>query len=271
MIGNHVPSVDVFVVCCGEPEDVILDTVKAACKIDWPTHRLRVIVADDGNSASLQKEVEQLRLQLKWNHLHYYSRVKPSQGHGYKAGNLNATLVDYVAKLPAGYSEYFAVFDADMMPEANILRALIPYALEDQQVAMVTAAQVGTILTSEISGRLIATQFHYNVPTNDPLNQGNTTGTGADDGLRDRVNAAWCPGSGFIMRTTAWKDIDKFPEFSITEDLITSWFLHGRGWKIVLVPGVMQWGLQPDCLLTHLKQRRRWVSPLYVLVSARQY
>lgn len=62
------------------------------------------------------------------------------------------------------------------------------------------------------------------------------------------------------MRTEAWENIGGFPEFTITEDLITSWFLHGKGWKIVLVHEVMQWGLQPDCMVGHLKQRRRWVS-----------
>ena len=141
LIGNQVPSVDVIVVCCGEPQDVIIDTVKAACRIHWPAERLRVIVADDGNSASLREEVGQL--QQRHRILHYYARVKPAQGHhGYKAGNLNTTLVEYLEKLPGGYSEFFAVFDADMMPEANVLRALIPYALKDTQVAMVTAAQV---------------------------------------------------------------------------------------------------------------------------------
>ncbi|ETI27867.1 hypothetical protein G647_00316 [Cladophialophora carrionii CBS 160.54] len=240
LLGNNVPSVDVFVVCCGEPDDVVLDTVKAACKIDWPTSKFRVIVADDGNSLNLRNKIQQM--QGTYTNLHYYSRVKPAVGHhGYKAGNLNATLLDYVEKTPAGYSEYCAIFDADMMPEPNILRVLVPHAIKDPNLAMVTAAQ-----------------FHYNVPKDDPLNQGNTTGTGAEDGNRDRVNAAWCPGSGFVLRTAAWHDIKGFPEFSITEDLITSWCLHGKGHKIALIPGVMQWGLQPDCLITHLKQRRRW-------------
>ncbi len=36
--------------------------------------------------------------------------------------------------------------------------------------------------------------------------------------------------------------------------------LHGKGWKISLVHEVMQWGIQPDGLIPHLKQRRRWVS-----------
>ncbi|KAJ9608106.1 hypothetical protein H2200_007094 [Cladophialophora chaetospira] len=240
IIGDNVPSVDVFIVCCGEPDDVVIDTVKAACHIDWPASKLRVIVADDEPSPTLRQEVG--KLQASHPNLHYYSRVKPVEGsHGYKAGNLNGTLVQFIEKTKQGYSEYIAVLDADMMPEPNILRILVPHAVEDDRMAMVTAAQ-----------------FHYNVPNDDPLNQGNSTGPGAEDGKRDRINAAWCPGSGFIIRTEAWADIGTFPMTSITEDLITSWRLHGKGWKIALIPGKMQWGLQPDCLLTHLKQRRRW-------------
>jgi cellulose synthase/poly-beta-1,6-N-acetylglucosamine synthase-like glycosyltransferase len=139
--GDRVPGVDVFVTCCGEPDDVVLDTVKAALNIDWPSNKMRVIVADDGKSAGLKENV--LELKEVHSNLHYYSRTKPATGHhGYKAGNLNATLVDYVEHLPTGMNEYIAVFDADMMPEPHILRSLMPYAVRDKRVGMVTAAQV---------------------------------------------------------------------------------------------------------------------------------
>ncbi|KIW78941.1 hypothetical protein Z517_08780 [Fonsecaea pedrosoi CBS 271.37] len=240
ILGNNVPGVDVLVVCCGEPDDVVLDTVKAVCKLNWPHDKLRVIVADDGNMESLRIQVE--KLQGRYPHLYYHARMKPSDGnHGYKAGNLNQTIREYVIDLPGGHNDFIAIFDADMMPEPQFLRALIPHALKNEKIGMVTAAQ-----------------HHYNIPNDDPLNQANSTGTAADDGLRDSVNVAWCPGSGFIVRKEAWSEIGGFPEFSITEDLITSWFLHGKAWRIVLVHEVLQWGLQPDCILTHLKQRRRW-------------
>ncbi|EXJ72979.1 uncharacterized protein A1O5_04128 [Cladophialophora psammophila CBS 110553] len=240
ILGTNVPGVDVFVVCCGEPDDVVLDTVKAVCKLDWPEDKFRVIVADDGNMESLRLEVE--KLQQRHHNLHYHAREKPTdRHHGYKAGNLNQTMREFVVDLPGGQNEFLAVFDADMMPEPQLLRALIPHALGDEKIGMVTAAQ-----------------YHYNIPDDDPLYQSNMTGTTADDGIRDSVNVAWCPGSGFILRKLAWSEIGGFPEFTITEDLITSWFLHGKGWRIILVHEVLQWGLQPDCILTHLKQRRRW-------------
>ncbi|EXJ95015.1 hypothetical protein A1O1_00133 [Capronia coronata CBS 617.96] len=239
ILGDYVPGVDLIVVACGEPNDIVLDTVKAACQVDWPVDDLRIILADDGNDAELKEEVNKLRKQHA--NLHYFARYK-QEGvhHGYKAGNLNATLA-HTKTLRGGQYEFVAVLDADMIPEPGILRALVPHALKADNVGMVTTAQ-----------------HFYNIPNNDPLYQSNVTGTGADDGARDSVGAAWCPGSGFVMRQEAWESMGGFPEFTITEDLMTSWFLHGHGWQIALCHEVLQWGLQPDCLLTHLKQRRRW-------------
>ena len=141
IFGNHVPSVDVMIVCCGEPIEVILDTVNAACTLDWPARKFRVVVADDGGCPILRKAIR--KLQKTYRNLHYHSRSKyTDKHHGYKAGNLNQTLKTYVANLPGGQSEFFAVFDADMMPEPEVLRALVPHALRNGHIAMVTCAQV---------------------------------------------------------------------------------------------------------------------------------
>ncbi|KIW16394.1 hypothetical protein PV08_06446 [Exophiala spinifera] len=232
--GDKVPLVDVFIVSCGEPRDIILDTVKAALHIDYPRDRFRIILSDDGNDKKLRNACEGIK--KRYHNLHYWARDKKEENHGYKAGNLNTAMRHFDD--PA---EFKAVFDADMIPEPGVLRVLLPHMLMDDRVGMVTCAQ-----------------HHYNIPDNDPLYQANVTGPGADDGIRDSVGAAWCPGSGFIIRHDAWFDIGGFPEFSITEDLITSWLLHGKGWKIALVHEVLQWGIQPDCIISHLKQRRRW-------------
>lgn len=139
--GTNVPGVDAFVVCCGEPNDVVMDTVKAACKIDWPSSKLRVVVADDGKSSSLRQEVE--RLAAKHPNLFYHSRTKyVHKHHGNKAGNLNTTLLEFVEKTDQGFSEFIAIFDADMMPSPEILRKLVPHAVQDPKLAMVTCAQV---------------------------------------------------------------------------------------------------------------------------------
>lgn len=135
------PTVDLFIVSCGEPTDIVLDTVKAACQIDYPVDRFRIIIADDGDDSKLEEEAAHLRRLHK--NLYYYARPKPSGvHHGYKAGNINTTMRCFVKNLPGGESEFISLFDADMMPEPEVLRALLPHALRDPQVGMVTVAQV---------------------------------------------------------------------------------------------------------------------------------
>ena len=50
--GNRVPTVDVLITACGEDDDLILNTARAACNIDYPADRFRVIVLDDGEAHS---------------------------------------------------------------------------------------------------------------------------------------------------------------------------------------------------------------------------
>lgn len=149
ILGDNVPGVEVIIVACGEPKDIVLDTVKAACQIDWPVDKFRVILADDGEDDDLKAQVHGLANQH--TNLYYFARYKPEGiHHGYKAGNLNSTL-RYFGIVQGGLHEFIAVLDADMIPEPGILRALVPHALKDRKVGMVTTAQVSLSKSSRDS------------------------------------------------------------------------------------------------------------------------
>lgn len=113
LVGNELPTVDVFVTCCGEDDDIVLDTVRGACDQDWPIDRFRVIVLDDGKSASLEHAVRDLA--DTYPNLYYKSRPKfPGVPHHFKAGNLNYGL-DEVHTMPGGAGQFMAALDADMV------------------------------------------------------------------------------------------------------------------------------------------------------------
>lgn len=113
LIGNDVPTIDVFITCCGEDNDLILDTVRATCDQDWPQDKFRVIVLDDGKSAELERAVRDLS--DTFPNLYYKSRPKfPGVPHHFKAGNLNYGL-DEVHTLPGGAAQFMAALDADMV------------------------------------------------------------------------------------------------------------------------------------------------------------
>lgn len=140
--GENVPTVDVFVTCCGEDMEILLDTVRAACDVDYPPDRFRVLVLDDGESAELRSAVTKLQQQQRYHNLHYAARIKiKGLPHHFKAGNLNYGL-SYVHALDGGPGEYVAALDADMIPERDWLRAIMAHLVHDPSLAMACPPQV---------------------------------------------------------------------------------------------------------------------------------
>jgi hypothetical protein len=66
--------------------DVLLDTVRATCNIDYPPERYRVFLSDDGASEQLRTAIESL--EVIGPKVIYTTREKPAIK-DYKAGNLN--------------------------------------------------------------------------------------------------------------------------------------------------------------------------------------
>ncbi len=138
ILGDNVPAVDVFLPVCNEALDIIQDTVRAALAIDYPPHRFRVIVSDDGGSAQLKTWVEQFAS----GHPNLYYTARTKQGHGgYKAGNLNHT-IRWCQSRAGGPAEFLACLDADMIPEKKWLRSVLPHIVRDLKVGMVCPTQV---------------------------------------------------------------------------------------------------------------------------------
>lgn len=120
LTGNDCPTVDVFITCCGEEDEVVLDTVRGAIDQDYPFDRFRVIVLDDGRSASLEDSINNLA--ITHPNLHYMAREKiPGKPHHFKAGNLNYGL-DQTLALPGGAGQFMAALDADMVSQNNLSR-----------------------------------------------------------------------------------------------------------------------------------------------------
>ena len=80
------PTVDVFVTYCGESLDTIMNTVKAACNLDYPQQLIRIIVLDDSASSKLAEEVDLFG--REYCNLFYASRKVRVTTHS-KAANLN--------------------------------------------------------------------------------------------------------------------------------------------------------------------------------------
>ena len=239
LTGQQVPSVDVFITYCGEDLDVVLDTARAACALDYPIQSFRVFVLDDSGSQELAEAIAKRR-KLSNNNLYYTSRGEKVNGHC-KAANLNWGL-EYAHLQEGGSAELLAVLDVDMIPERNWLRSLIPHIYQDERVGMVNSPQ-----------------NYYNNPDN------NRFGAGAwmirfchvTVPMMDRANKANCHGTGFVVRKETIDDIGGFPTQSALEDHLTSCMLNFKGWVCVHVSEPLQWGLGPSTAQSHIRQMQR--------------
>ena len=131
-----------LVTCAGEELDVVVNTIEAACASNYPVDRFRVVVLDDAASDELASSIKSLS--DKNENLYYTARTK-GEDHDFKAGNLNHGY-GYVKSLPGGPGEYIAGLDADMIPEPDWLRALLPHLLQNPKAALAQLPQVNFLL-----------------------------------------------------------------------------------------------------------------------------
>ena len=210
-----------------------------ACGVDYPCERFRVVVLDDGADPELKKGVEDMH--LNYPNLYYYAREKfPGVPHHAKAGNLIGG-TDFVTKLDGGAGEYIAALDADMIPESDWLRALIPHLASDPKLALACPPQL-----------------FYNIPDNDPLVQSLDAFVHVMEPTKDACGVAWCTGSGYVIRRSALESIGGWPVGTLAEDTFTSSMLLGKGWSTAYVHEALQFGTVPESYVGHLKQRTRW-------------
>ncbi|KAF2095781.1 nucleotide-diphospho-sugar transferase, partial [Rhizodiscina lignyota] len=239
LVGDTVPAVDVIIVTCGENIDVILDTARAACAQNYPSDRFRVLVSDDGNDDSLQEAIHALKKDAPCELLYYRRPGRAGSKMGYKAGNMNAAL-SHLDTL-GDRTEFCAFTDADMILEADFLRACLGHLLLDPD-----------------GGVAIVPQSYYNLPTNDPLFQSMYVFNHSDQLQRDSIGAAWETGPGVLFRRKALVDIGGFNTRALMEDVLCGMLLNGRGWHTILCHEQLQWGLVPDTIAGYIGQRLKW-------------
>lgn len=269
------PSVDVLITCAGESLETILDTVEAACALNYPPNRFRIIVLDDAASDELSAHINSIK-QTRQNI--FYTARKKGRHHHFKAGNLNHGY-ELVEKLEGGPGSYIAALDADMIPEPQWLRVLIPYLIADPEIGLVQPPQVSSNSNLNLMLSLFQSQNaqdlqssrlnqrYFGVPTPDLLLQGLEVNYRITEPLRESMGSTWCGGSGYVVRREALRSIGGFPTESIAEDMYCSNVLHSKGWKTFFVDRTLQHGRVPDSFNAHTKQQSRWVSQINCVPS----
>lgn len=214
-------TIDCIVTTAGEPLHIIKKTLRAAVAMDYPH---KTFVFDDGRSPEVRKLAQSLNIT-------YISRDNRENA---KAGNLNNGL-----RQCSG--EFFAVFDADQVPEKDFILTLLPY-MANKQVALVQSPQNYVNTKHFIAAGASQAQevfYRYVCPS------------------KNISNSAFCVGTNMIFRRSAIDDIGGIA-FNKSEDIWTSLQLHENKWQTIFVNKVLAHGEAPTTVISYFRQQLRW-------------
>jgi cellulose synthase (UDP-forming) len=219
--------VAVLIPTYNEPPDVLLPTIAAAVALE-PRHETWVL--DDGQRDEVRGLAEMLGAR-------YLSR--PDNRHA-KAGNLNHALGVIKADI-------IGVLDADHVPTARFLRALLPYFV-DPEVAFVQSPQDFYNLES----------FEHQRRWNGQIFNEESVFYRVIAPAKNRWNAPfWC-GTCALVRVDALRSVGGVSVDSVTEDIHTTLRMYRKGWKGGYHNEVLARGLAPDDATSYMIQRNRW-------------
>ena len=217
-------EVDVFITVFGEPLEKIAKTATAALAmrgqhLTW--------ILDDGESDAVRDLAADLGIRY----------VRRLTHNGAKAGNINHALT-----LSSG--EFFAIFDADFVPDPDFLYETVPFFIDDNVAFVQTPQAYGNMnsLISRGAGFMQSVFYRFIQPG------------------RNRFNAAFCVGTNVIFRRTAIDSIGGMVTDSKSEDVWTSLRLHELGWRSIYIAVTLAVGDAPETIEAYTKQQLRWAS-----------
>ncbi|MBR0960106.1 glycosyltransferase [Bradyrhizobium japonicum] len=226
---HELPSVDVFIPTYDESFEVLEKTITGALCLDYPN--FQVWVLDDGRRPWLKELCEH-------------------KGAGYltRSDNLNAKAGNINHALTMTHGEFFAIFDADFVPQRNFLMRTMGF-FADPKIGIV--------------------QIPHAFYNEDPMQANLGLHRGLPDEqrfffdsimpARDGWDGAFCCGSNSVTRRAALRAIgDSLPTQSITEDILLTLVLLRKGYVTRYLCEPLAIGLAPESLGAFFVQRQRW-------------
>ncbi len=227
------PKVSIHVPCYNEPPAMVIETLDALAKLDYPDFEVLVVDNNTRDEATWRPvEAHCATLGARFRFFH----VAPLAG--FKAGALNFALAH-----TADDAEIIAVIDSDYVVDSHWLRDLTP-AFTNPRLAIVQAPQdyrdpldnaFKASCYAEYSGF-----FHIGMVT------------------RNERNAIIQHGTMTLVRREALQAVGGWGEWCITEDAELGLRLFMQGWEATYLPRSYGRGLMPDTFADFRQQRFRW-------------
>lgn len=235
---NYFPKVSLHLPCYEEPPQIVIDSLKALSKLDYPN--FEVIVIDNNTKDKklwlpIKQYCEQLGDRFRFFH------VSPLKGA--KAGALNFAL-NHTDK----NAEIIGVIDADYQADANFLTDLVGY-FKDEQIGFV---QTPHDYRNEEESRFSKNCYWEYLPAYK-----------LKIACLNEWVSSYIIGTMCLVRKKALEDIGGWAEWCLTEDCESSFRIHALGYKSIYIKQTYGRGVIPESFHDYKKQRLRWtIGPI---------
>jgi exo-beta-1,3-glucanase (GH17 family)/cellulose synthase/poly-beta-1,6-N-acetylglucosamine synthase-like glycosyltransferase len=231
---THFPRVSIHVPTHNEPPLMVMQTLNALARLDYPNFEVIVLdnnTSDESSWRPVASHCQTLGPKFRFFHL---DGIK-----GFKAGALNKAL-----ELTDPSAEFIAVIDSDYQVAPHWLRSVMP-GFDDPQVGIVQAPQ-----DYRDSQESLFKSFLYEEYTGF-----------FRIGMVERAehNAIIQHGTMCVIRREAMERVGGWAEWCITEDTEFGLRVFEAGYTALYTPVSMGRGLMPDTYAAYKVQRYRWV------------
>jgi len=226
-------KVSVHVPAYNEPPDMLIETLDALSRLDYPNFEV-IVVDNNTRDEAVWRPVEAHCRQLGERFRFFH--VAPLAG--FKAGALNFAL-----KQTAADAEVIAVIDSDYKVEPNWLSDLLP-SFDNPRIAIVQAPQDYHDEYDNVFKAMCYAEyrgfFYIGMIT------------------RNERNAIIQHGTMTLVRRYVLWAVGGWSEWCITEDAELGLRVFEAGYEALYIPQSYGAGLMPDTFIDYKRQRFRW-------------
>ena len=230
---------------------VIVRTVRALLKLNYPKDRVEIIVINDNSSDDTDEKLGELQCEYPDHRLIVVNTGSEVGGTG-KSGALNIGF-----SLATG--SVIAIYDADNTPEPNALIILVEHLMSDDKLGAV----IGKFRTRNKNASILSRFVNIETLTHQCMNQA---------GRYFFFKLCTIPGTNYVIRRSIIEEIGGWDTKALSEDTEISFRLYRMGYYIRQVPLSVTWEQEPHLLPVWFRQRTRWAKGnLYVLAKNFRY
>jgi cellulose synthase/poly-beta-1,6-N-acetylglucosamine synthase-like glycosyltransferase len=231
-IGADLPFISLHVPAHNEPPDMVIETLRALLRIDYPGYEV-ILIDDNTDDELLWRPVQ------RWCERHGVKFAHLQDWPGYKSGALNYAL----RELTDERAQIIGVVDSDYQIEPAFLRRCAPL-FSDSWVGFIQAPQDYRGWSRARYYRRLYYSYQYFFAVSQPS--------------RNERDGAIFAGTMGLIRRVALDELGGWDEWCITEDAELSLRLMRAGWSGLHVDQTLGKGIMPLTFEALKGQRYRW-------------